>query len=194
MLFFGNPLTVDNCCVTEKLCNYQLHQIFKCNLCYIMWTWWFSFIIVIFPLPLGSACCCLCAVYILHKTSLSSPPPFPPLLCGRTLPLAIHPSSPSSPAPLPANSSSPHHHMTDRGAGRWNRMSTIHRPERDGSDTAVASQHTHTHALAHRQKYIHTHTFRKQVCRSRGSKTAPFYSLDWKHLRTPEERRGEERR
>ena len=117
------------------------------------------------------------SVDVLHWHPLP-PHPAPPLTSpdGWTLPLAIHPSSPSSPAPLPANHSSPYAHVTDRGAGRWNSVWTIHRPERDGSSTAVASPHTNTHMHTNTgtQTEIYQHTFRKQACQSRGHRTAPL--------------------
>lgn len=66
-----------------------------------------------------------------------------------SLPLAIHHSSPSAPAPLPGSCNSPHNHMTDRDAGRWNSVinlrTNIHRD-------------THTHTLSHRQKQASTHS------------------------------------
>lgn len=54
-----------------------------------------------------------------------------------------------------ANHSNLCSHVTDRGAGRWNSLWNIHRPERDDSSTATD---LHRHTLARRQKHKNTHS------------------------------------
>lgn len=106
---------------------------------------WYLSIIVIFLFLLEIVQRSSCTVYMLRYIDIPFlPTPSSPLtsLHGWTLPWAIHPSSPSHSAPLPANCSSPYDHMTDRGAGRWNRMLTIRHPERDGSNQGWVNFHS----------------------------------------------------
>ncbi len=154
---------------------------------YILYTCWYLSVTVIFPFLLESVKRCPCTVYILRQISLSSPPPPCLLTLPLPPPMAEHSPWPSIPAlpPLlllsqPITAARTITWPTDRGAGRWNRMLTIHHPERDGSNTAAASPdtnahtHTHTHTHTGTQTEIYTHTFRKRACQSRGNKTAAF--------------------